>query len=296
MKIAGIILLILVLIGCGTGLILMSLSLGATQERLEDTEAALVQTQVEQQDTARSLEETRSELQATTRSLEDTRQGLEDQKVETDKYIALYETSTDELENREKELGLIEDRLTKSEMENEDLQKTIDEVQEKLALYEDTLGIQVFSGETVLHYASGNVSSLKLVNQSTAKNPTWDELLQFLREDKTDKKLYVPGEYECGNFAQELHNNAEAYGIRAALVAVHFQNSDQSHALNAFKTTDKGLVYIDDTGFEEIIYTSNLDAIVTMSKDEIYRKSFLFITYLYYKPIDWIVRSIEIYW
>lgn len=295
MKTAGIILITIAIIGCAAGLIFVSQSLGATQERLEATKAALTQAQVEQQDTARSLEETRSELQDAVESLEETRQGLEAQKEQTDKYMQLYENSTDELENRERELETLEDQVTSVEEANQGLQKTVDELQEKLALYEDTLGTKVFSGVTELHYFSGNISSLKLINQSSAKNPTWEELLAFLKEDKTDKKPYVPGEYECGNFALELHNNAEAHGIRAALVAVHFYNS-LSHAINAFKTTDRGLVYIDDTGYEDSAPGFDLDKLAELSKDKTYVVSFLFTKYLGLNPVDWKVKSIEIYW
>jgi len=45
-----------------------------------------------------------------------------------------------------------------------------------------------------------------------------------------------------------VHNNAEAAGIRAALVNINFDESDKGHALNAFDTIDMGLIYIDCTG------------------------------------------------
>jgi len=43
-----------------------------------------------------------------------------------------------------------------------------------------------------------------------------------------------------------LHNNAEANGIRCAVVAIY--GSSDGHALDAFQTTDEGLVFVDDTG------------------------------------------------
>lgn len=294
MKIAGIVVLILALVGCAVGLIITSQSLGATQDRLEATEAALTQAQIEQQNITASLEETRSKLQDTVNSLEETRQGLEEQKKQTDKYLQLYENSVDELANRERELDTLEGKLDTAEYENSGLQKIITELEEKLALYEDTLGIRVYSG-IMPPYHSGNVPQIILINQASAENPTWEELLDFLKEDKTDENPYVSGKYECGNFAQDLHNNAEGKGIRAALVAVHFHNAP-SHALNAFKTTDRGLVYIDDTGEKNKIPISNLDKIVEIAKDEIYKASFLFLNYLVMKPSDWKVKSIEIYW
>lgn len=294
MKKIGIALAILILIGCATGLIFTYQSLGATQDQLEETKAALNTTQIEQQITASTLEDTRNELAVTSNSLEETRQALDEQENQTEKYIQLYESSADELKDTQIQLDLLENKLATSEKEKQDLQRTADEVQEKLALYEDTLGTKVFSDVTS-PYSSGNASTLELINQATAKNPTWEELLYFLREDKTDKKLYVTGVYECGNFALDLHNNAEANGIRTALVAVHFYNSP-SHALNAFKTTDKGLVYIDDTGDKYPIYMNNLDKRVEMAKGELYSESFLFPEGYFILKENRVVKSIEIYW
>lgn len=98
-------------------------------------------------------------------------------------------------------------------------------------------------------YSSGEVN---LVNNRRAINPTWRELCDFLVEDPTDEDYYS-AYHACGEFAQDLHNNAEASGIKVAFVVIHFKDKfrsrpSESHALNAFYTTDKGLVYIDCTG------------------------------------------------
>jgi hypothetical protein len=51
----------------------------------------------------------------------------------------------------------------------------------------------------------------------------------------------------CADFAEDVHNNAEAAGIRAGWVGIRFQGTEEGHAINAFETTDKGLIYIDCT-------------------------------------------------
>jgi hypothetical protein len=294
MKTVSIIVLILLLAGCAAGLIITSQSLGETQERLEAAEADLVRAQAEQQVTAQNLDETKNELQDTAYSLEETQQELEEQKEQTDKYLQLYESSVAELENKEKELDTLEDKLASTEQKNSGLQKNITELEEKLALYEDTLGTHVYSG-ILPPYHSGNIPQIILSNRASAVNPTWEELLDFLKEDKTDSNLYVTGEYECGNFAQDLHNRAEVHGIRAAFVAVHFYDAPP-HALNAFKTTDRGLVYIDDTGDKVKRAGVSLDKLVELTKDEIYNASFLFPAYLVTSTEDQKAKSIEIYW
>ena len=89
---------------------------------------------------------------------------------------------------------------------------------------------------------------VRLVNNGTATDPTWQQLESFLIADKTDEKTYVTGTFMCGAFAEEVQNNAEAAGIKAAWVSVSFEGESEGHALNAFYTTDRGLVYIDCSG------------------------------------------------
>lgn len=115
-----------------------------------------------------------------------------------------------------------------------------------------------------------------LINNQNAKNPTYSELVNFLLSNKTDEFPYqlslVPirfyyGQAEdninlahiqdiidgkaqpspprvCADFAERLHNEAEIAGIRCGYVVI----DNLSHALNVFETTDRGLVFIDDTG------------------------------------------------
>ena len=49
-------------------------------------------------------------------------------------------------------------------------------------------------------------------------------------------------------FAEEVHNNAEAAGIRAGWAGITFEGADTGHAINVFETVDRGAVMIDCTG------------------------------------------------
>ena len=100
-----------------------------------------------------------------------------------------------------------------------------------------------------------------LINNADAGNVSFEALKAFIISDQTDRDLYIPGMRMCGSFAETLHNNAERAGIRAAMVILQFEDGSVPHALNAFETTDMGLVYIDCTGarrspadFEEWLY------------------------------------------
>jgi hypothetical protein len=74
-------------------------------------------------------------------------------------------------------------------------------------------------------------------------NPTHKEMKEFLARDKTDSNLYVVGEYVCSDFAAQLNNNAEANGIRVAYVRI--RSEKWSHAVVAFETVDRGLIFIE---------------------------------------------------
>ncbi len=74
--------------------------------------------------------------------------------------------------------------------------------------------------------------------------------MAFILADATDNNKYIedgPGAYVCADFAEDVHNNAEAAGIRAAWVSLAFESTEEGHALNAFETVDMGLIYIDCT-------------------------------------------------
>ncbi len=81
-------------------------------------------------------------------------------------------------------------------------------------------------------------------------NPTYQELREFLADDKTDFNVFVSGEYVCFDFAADLNNNAEARGIRAAYVRLRAK--EWAHAVVAFETTDRGLILIEPQSDTEI--------------------------------------------
>ncbi len=118
-----------------------------------------------------------------------------------------------------------------------------------------------------------------LINNKDAVNPTYAQMVSFLQQDRTDQfpytySLSVPGSYYgsaesyvdltriqgiidgteqpsppqvCADFAERLHNDAEMAGIRCAYVSIDLSGYTGGHALDAFQTTDMGLVYVDDT-------------------------------------------------
>ena len=302
MKILSLVVVVLLLAICAVGWLMTYQALGDTESQLDDARADIADVEQQLQDTQDSLAETRDELLDTSANLSSTQSELAEQINETNEYIDLYEETRDlyeetrdELDKTEKELDSLADDLKLVEQKNENLEEELAEIQEQLDLYQDTLGISVYSGVDP-PYRSGNVLHITLTNNISAKDPTWAELKAFLREDTTDKLIYKPGEFECGNFAMLLHDNAEAAGIRTAFVAILFHD-EIPHAVNAFKTVDEGLVYIDVTGSTHQSPIPYLDTKVILTKDGTMERSFVFPSYGYYwPPGEEVVVAIEIYW
>ena len=94
-----------------------------------------------------------------------------------------------------------------------------------------------------------------LVENPQAADPTWQQLRDFVASDATDRDVYDAATFPCAAFAEKLHNNAEAHGIRAAWVALDFEGATIGHAIDAFETTDRGLVYVDCTGDKSGVVT-----------------------------------------
>ncbi|HEY3422344.1 MAG TPA: hypothetical protein VGK13_04230 [Methanocellaceae archaeon] len=89
-----------------------------------------------------------------------------------------------------------------------------------------------------------------LMENSSAHDPSYEELLHFLKNDDTVKNKYVSPNFTCADFAQELQNHAESQGIRCGFAGISFLNSKYGHAMDVFDTTDKGPVYVDTTSGE----------------------------------------------
>lgn len=79
----------------------------------------------------------------------------------------------------------------------------------------------------------------------TLKNPTFQELKDFVLSDPTHRHAFIPNEYECRNFATDMINDAFHKGILAGFVLICYGPGLGQHAVVAFNTTDRGLIYIE---------------------------------------------------
>jgi archaellum component FlaC len=198
------------------------INLAATEDKLAAAENELATTAGELKNTKDRLEEAREEIADLTEELENTSDELSDTKTELSLAASELRTTKSSLKRASDDLADTEDQL-------EIAQETL-----------EGLGITLM--------VSRECRDVKLVDNPDAENPTWEELLAFLKEDNTEDNEYIAYEYDCSEFSRDVHNNAEAAGIRAAEVQVRWSNDLYGHALNAFLTEDYGLVYIDCTG------------------------------------------------
>lgn len=77
----------------------------------------------------------------------------------------------------------------------------------------------------------------------TLKDPTFKELRDFILRDTTSRNKYVLNVYECRHFASEVDNNAQAAGWRCGFALICYARGQ--HAVVAFNTTDRGLIFIE---------------------------------------------------
>jgi len=76
------------------------------------------------------------------------------------------------------------------------------------------------------------------------RDPTYDEMVSFIVVDKTETNTYVDSSYVCHDFSYDVKRNAFNAGYRCFWVGIEY-NLIYYHAVVAFNTTDRGIVYIE---------------------------------------------------
>lgn len=92
-----------------------------------------------------------------------------------------------------------------------------------------------------------------LMENTKAHNPSYNELIDFLRADDTVNNKYDKPNFTCADFAVDLQNNAEKQGINCGYASLKFCGKASGHAVDVFDTIDQGLLYVDMTSGKTII-------------------------------------------
>jgi len=150
----------------------------------------------------------------------------------------------------QEEYNLLQGRLDSAQGEIDTLRANL------AALQENYEGLKADYESLRGDYTSLQASyegSLERLKQSELEDPTWSELKEFLELDDTDTLTYAENSFDCTGFAITLRDRAWRYGMRCAFVELGFADGT-GHALNAFETTDEGLIYVDGTEADWIAY------------------------------------------
>jgi septal ring factor EnvC (AmiA/AmiB activator) len=224
-------------------------TLAATQQELATTQADLTDTRAQLATKTAALTETEDELSktqgtlATTQStLTTTQATLTTTKATLATTKADLTSTQDELSTTRTDLVVAKSSLTSAESTNRQLRNDLDETEARL-----TTATQTLQGLGITLLDSNQCYDVALVDNAQAHDPTWAELKAFLAQDQTENHEYIANVYDCSQFSRDLHNRAEAAGIRCAEVQIQFAGEWAGHAVDAFLTTDYGLVYVDDT-------------------------------------------------
>ena len=112
---------------------------------------------------------------------------------------------------------------------------------------------EVNNTEEQLEQLHDKISKLKSRNKYMLHDLSYAEVLNFIRRDKTNRNKYVENEYVCSHFARDVNNNAESQGIRCGFVIINL-TGNANHAIIAFNTTDRGLVFFEPQTDERVRY------------------------------------------
>ena len=122
-------------------------------------------------------------------------------------------TAQQNLEAAQAKLQTSQQDLIDTRIKLADTQKALSDSTSKLNYYLDTLGTTVFSNVQPPYTKTSSPTSLIALEQNPdAANPTWQELMTFIKSDPTDSLQYVEGTFMCGAFAEKVHNSGHKEG------------------------------------------------------------------------------------
>jgi len=77
----------------------------------------------------------------------------------------------------------------------------------------------------ISYYVGADGHRITLVQNVSAIDPTYAQLLNFIASDTTDQIADKKGQFTCGDFAERVQHNAENSGIRCTWVSVDFRDA-----------------------------------------------------------------------
>jgi hypothetical protein len=197
-------------------------------------------------DTKKELEATRTELTSTQADLASSQASLANTETElvktqgdlADSASALSATQND-LQSTNQQLADKSSQLVKAQADYATAVKTLDAQKESYSKLQSNL-----------NNLQTSYNSMTASYGYILRDPTYQEVRTFIAADNTDAKTYVNDTYVCEDFAFDVKTHAMQQKIRCAYVSIRFP--DSAHAIVAFNTTDRGIIYIEPQSDEEV--------------------------------------------
>ena len=98
---------------------------------------------------------------------------------------------------------------------------------------------------TSLQETNLELEALKSGTKYNLHDPSYNEVSSFMSSDTTNEIPFDSDTFDCENYVLEVNNNAEAQGIRCAMVVMYFDGIDVGHAIVGFNTVDRGMIYVE---------------------------------------------------
>ena len=115
----------------------------------------------------------------------------------------------------------------------------------------EAAGEQTVSVEIALENLEVNYDRLLRGHDYASSDPTYDMVMDFLADDRTNSKHYDATDYNCTDYSADVKANAADEGIRCAYVTIRFVE-EKGHSIVAFDTTDEGLIFIEPQTDDEV--------------------------------------------
>jgi hypothetical protein len=158
-----------------------------------------------------------------------------------------------ELNRTQNSLLLVGSELKAAETQWADVKAELATVEAELATVEAelaTVEIELNTSKQLVESLNATLSNLQVNYERLTtgygyvlRDPSYQEMREFLARDKTDEREYIIGKYVCRHFAADVKANAAKERIWSAYV--HITMPGPGHAIVAFLTTDRGLVFIE---------------------------------------------------
>ena len=201
-----------------------------------------------------------SELKDYQGKLADTQNQLSDTENNLSDVTVKLTNTQQQLTSRETELVTKQSELAAVQLQLDSVQGQLESEQAQLALTQQQLVVSqteagTLQSELTDTQAQLDAIQMKYQNVTTGyayvlNDPTYAEMQSFIAADNTDLRKYNADTYNCQNYSADVITNAAKQKIRCAFVSIDYTNS--GHAIVAFNTTDRGLVYIEPQSDKEV--------------------------------------------